>query len=48
MLLNIFLSKINRACSFFVTVHVSAPYDTAGLISVLHNRILVALEKVDS
>jgi hypothetical protein len=27
--------KISRACScFFVTVHVSAPYATIGLISV--------------
>jgi hypothetical protein len=36
ILLNIFLSKINTAfSSFFVIVHVSAPYDTTGLISVL-------------
>ena len=34
ILLNIFLSKISRACSsFFVIVHVSAPYATIGLIS---------------
>jgi len=34
-LLNIFLSKISRACSsFFVIVHVSAPYVPTGLISV--------------
>ena len=46
VLLNIFLPKINRAwSSFFVNVHVSAPYDTAGLISVLYNIILVALDK---
>jgi hypothetical protein len=46
ILLNIFLSKISRPCSsFFVTVHASAPYDTTGLISVLYNRILVALDK---
>ena len=32
ILLNIFLSKINRACSsFFVNVHASAPHDTTGL-----------------
>ena len=43
VLLNIFLSKISRACSsFFVIVHTSAPYDTTGLVSVLYNRILVA------
>ena len=45
ILLNIFLWKICRACSsFFVIVHVSAPYVTTGLISVLYNRILVALD----
>jgi len=45
ILLNIFLSKISRACSsFFVVVHVSAPYVTTGLISVLYSRILVALD----
>jgi len=43
---NIFLSKIGRAySSFFVIVHASAPYVTAGLISVLYNLILVALDK---
>ena len=32
ILLNIFLSKISRACSsFFVNVHASAPYDTTGV-----------------
>ena len=46
ILLNIFLSKLSRTCSsFFVIVHVSTPYDTTGLISVLYNRILVALNK---
>ena len=46
ILLNIFLSKISRACSsFFVNVHAPAPYDTTGLISVLYNIILVALDK---
>ena len=46
ILLPIFLSKTMRACSsFFVIVHASAPYDTSGLISVLYNRILVALDK---
>ena len=46
ILLNIFLSKINRACSsFFVNVHASAPHNTTGLISVLYNIILVALDK---
>jgi len=46
IILNIFLSKISRACSyFFVNVHASAPYDTTGLIGVLYNIILVALEK---
>jgi hypothetical protein len=45
ILLNIFLSKISRACSsFFVIVHVSAPYVTIGLISVLYSKILVALD----
>jgi hypothetical protein len=35
ILRNIFLSKISRACSsFFVIVHVSAPYVTTGHISV--------------
>ena len=34
ILLNIFLSKISRACSsFFLVVHVSAPYVTTGLIN---------------
>ena len=42
---NIFLSKISTACSFFANVHVSAPYDTTGLISILHNTILVHLDK---
>ena len=38
ILLNIFISKISTACSsFFVNVHASVPYDTNGLISVLHN-----------
>jgi hypothetical protein len=46
ILLNIFLSKTRTACSsYFVIVHASAPYDTTGLISVLHNKILVALDK---
>ena len=46
ILLNVFLSKISRACSsFFVNVHASTPYDTTGLISVLYNIILVALDK---
>ena len=46
ILLNIFFSKISRACSsFFVIVRVSAPYATIGLISVLYSRILVALDK---
>jgi hypothetical protein len=46
ILLNIFLSKISTTCSsFFVNVHTSAPYDTTGLISVLYNIILVALDK---
>jgi len=46
ILLNIFLSKISRACSyFFVIVHVSSPYVTAGLNNVLYNLILVALDK---
>jgi len=40
ILLNIFLSKISRACSsFFVNDHASAPYDTTGLISVLYNKL---------
>ena len=44
ILLNIFLSKISRACSsFFLNVHASAPHGTAGLISVLYNIILVAV-----
>jgi hypothetical protein len=39
ILLNIFLSKISRAfSSFFVIVHVSAPYVTTGLISVLFEK----------
>ena len=34
ILLNIFLSKISTACSsFFVIVHISAPYVTTSLIS---------------
>ena len=46
ILLNIFLSKISRACSsFFVNVRASTPNDTPGLISVLYNIILVALDK---
>jgi len=46
ILLNIFLSKISRACSsFFVIVHVSAPHATVGLINVLYYIILVALDK---
>ena len=46
ILLNIFLSKISTACSSFsVTVHTSAPHNTAGLISVLYNIISVALDK---
>ena len=46
VLLNIFLSKIGRACSsFFFNVHASAPYDTTSPISVLYNIILVALDK---
>ena len=45
ILLNFFLSKISRACSsFFVIVHVSAPYVTTGLISVFYSRILVATQ----
>ena len=40
ILLNIFLSKINRPCSaFFVNLHASSPYDTNGLISALYNII---------
>ena len=36
ILLNIFLSKISRACSsFFVNVRASTPYDTTGRIIVL-------------
>ena len=46
ILLNIFLSKISRTCySFFVNVHAAAPHDTNGLISVLYDMILVALDK---
>ena len=48
ILLNIFLSKISRTCSsFFIIVHVSAPYATRTivLISVLYRRILAALDK---
>ena len=46
ILLNIFLSNIIRAAaSFFVNVHASAPHDNTGLISVLYNIILVALDK---
>ena len=42
ILLNIFLSKISTAYSyFFVNIHASAPYDTTDLISVLHNIILI-------
>ena len=41
ILLCIFVSKISRACSsFFIIVHVSTPYDTTDLISVLYNWIL--------
>ena len=37
ILLNIFFSKISRACSsFFVNVHASTPYNATGLISVLN------------
>ena len=44
--LNIFLSKISGACSFFfVNVHASALCDTTILISVLYDIILVALDK---
>ena len=32
MFLNIFLSKVSRACSSFVNVHASAPYDTTDLM----------------
>jgi len=46
ILLNILLSKISTACSsFFVNVHASAPHNTTGLISVLYNIALVALDK---
>jgi hypothetical protein len=46
ILQNIFLSKISRACSsFFFNVHASAPHDTTGLVSVLFNMILIALDK---
>ena len=46
ILLNIFLSKISRACSsFLVIVHVAAPYASVGLIGVLYSRILVAQDK---
>jgi len=46
IVLNIFLSKISRdSSSVFVNVHASAPYDTAGLINVLYDIILVALDK---
>jgi len=45
ILLNIFLSKISRASSFFVNAHASAPYDITGRISVSYNIILVALDK---
>jgi len=46
ILLNIFLSKISISCpSFFNNVHASTPYDTTGLISILYNIILVALNK---
>jgi len=46
ILLNIFLSKISTAhSSFFVIVHVSAPYVTTGLVNVVYNLILVALDK---
>ena len=30
---------------FFSSLHASAPYDTTGLVSVLYNIILVALDK---
>ena len=37
ILLNIFVSKISTTCStFFVNVHASAPYGTAGLIRHKH------------
>jgi hypothetical protein len=39
ILLNIFLLKISRACSFFVIVHVSSPYATIGLISECRSQI---------
>ena len=49
ILLNIFLSKISRACSpLFVSIHASAPYDTTGLTSVLYNIILVAMDKSET
>ena len=44
ILLNIFLSKISRACSsFFVNVHASAPHDTTGRWTQLLSFILVQL-----
>ena len=47
ILLNTFLSKISTTCySFFVNVHAPAPHDTTGLIRVLYNKILVALDTV--
>jgi len=36
---------IFHCSSFFVIVYASPPYVTTGLISVLHGRILVALDK---
>ena len=41
ILLNIFLSKINRACSsFFVSVHTSAPYNTTCLHLIVSFKYL--------
>ena len=38
ILLNIFLSKISRACSsVFVNIHASAPHDTTGLFYPINN-----------
>jgi hypothetical protein len=40
ILLNIFLSKISRACSsFFVIVRGSAPYDTTGSHMYIYDHI---------
>jgi hypothetical protein len=45
ILLNIFLLKMSRdSSSFFVIVHVFAPYATMDLISALYSRILVGLD----